>query len=137
MKQILLDANVVIALLNGRPPEVRVRLAQELDHGAVVYFSSVVDFELRYGISKSQRRALNEASLDKLLSGPYVYLDFGREAALQAAEIRAGLERMGTPIGAYDLQIAGQALAFNLTVATANLREFQRVSGLKVESWTD
>ena len=61
---------------------------------------------------------------------------FDPEDARAAAEIRADLKRKGTPIGPYDVLIAGQSLARGLTVVTANLREFERVEGLKVEDWT-
>ena len=62
-------------------------------------------------------------------------LPFDRAAAETAARIRVDLERKGTPIGPYDLLIAGHALVNNLTVVTNNLGEFQRVNGLKVEAW--
>ena len=58
-----------------------------------------------------------------------------RAGAEAAANIRAELERQGTPIGPYDLLIAGQAVASGLTLVTNNVGEFKRVSGLKLESW--
>lgn len=61
---------------------------------------------------------------------------FDTEDARAAAAIRADLKRKGTPIGPYDLLIAGQAMARGLAVVTANVREFERVDGLKVEDWT-
>lgn len=64
-----------------------------------------------------------------------IELPFDRAAAQSAARIRAELERQGTPIGPYDLLIAGQALAAGLTRVTNNVSEFRRVPGLKVESW--
>jgi len=60
---------------------------------------------------------------------------FDRAAAERAARIRADLERQGQPIGPYDLLIAGQALVNGLTLVTNNRQEFQRVSGLTLESW--
>ena len=57
------------------------------------------------------------------------------EDAKQAARIRADLKRKGTPIGAYDLQIAATALVNGLTVVTNNTDEFKRVVGLKLENW--
>ena len=61
------------------------------------------------------------------------------EAALAAAqrygELRAHLERQGTPIGPLDQQIAAHALALGITLVTNNLREFDRVPGLRLENW--
>lgn len=135
MKHLLLDTNVVIAILNGRPAKFRERLATELEQGTSVYYSSVVDFELRFGIAKSARRQVSQAKLDKFLTGPYFRLEFDFEAAARAGELRAHLERLGTPIGPFDLQIAGQALASDLVLVTSNTGEFSRVPKLVVEDW--
>ena len=62
-------------------------------------------------------------------------LPFDANAAAHAADIRTVLERLGRPIGGYDLQIAGHARSRGLTVVTGNLREFRRVEGLRSEDW--
>ena len=62
-------------------------------------------------------------------------LPFGPEAADHAADIRADLERKGTPIGGYDVLIAGHARSKGLVVVTGNLGEFSRVEGLRCEDW--
>ena len=62
-------------------------------------------------------------------------LEFDREDARQAGEIRASLARAGLPIGSYDVLIAGQAKARGLTLITHNTKEFSRVEGLKIEDW--
>lgn len=62
-------------------------------------------------------------------------LPFDQRAAESAALVRADLEHAGTPIGPYDLLIAGHALALELTLATGNLGEFKRVKGLLLEAW--
>ena len=69
------------------------------------------------------------------LAGPARVLEFGKEDARYAGEIRNTLERTGKPIGTYDLLIAGQALSRKLTLVTANAREFDRVKGLDWEDW--
>ena len=69
------------------------------------------------------------------LGGPVRVLEFGEEDARYAGEIRSSLERMGRPIGTYDLLIAGQALSRKLTLVTANVKEFGRVRGLDWEDW--
>ncbi len=62
-------------------------------------------------------------------------VDFNSEDAKAAGEVRAALVIAGTPIGPYDILIAGQALARNLTLITHNTREFSRVNGLRIEDW--
>ncbi len=72
----------------------------------------------------------------RLLFADVVILEFDREDARTAGEIRAALARQGTPIGPYDVLIAGQARARDLMLVTNNLSEFQRIDGLKIEDWT-
>ena len=94
--------------------------------------SAVVIHELYYGAFKSQRVEKNVARVDAL---QFPVLEFDQEDARQAGEVRAHLASKGTPIGPYDVLIAGQARARKLTLVTHNTTEFQRVPGLKVEDW--
>jgi tRNA(fMet)-specific endonuclease VapC len=93
-------------------------------------------FKLWYGVEKSGRVQENTERLRVLLSGDLDLLDFDDEDAQTAGRVRAALEKIGAPIGAYDLLIAGQALRRGLTVVTANTSEFSRVIGLSWEDWT-
>lgn len=127
--RILLDTNAVIAVMAGKAP-VLDRLRQQALRD--VAMSSVVIHELRYGASKSARRAENHARIDALR---FEVVPFDEGDARRAGEVRAALERAGTPIGAYDLLIAGQALARDLILVTRNVREFERVEGLRFEDW--
>lgn len=131
----LLDTNACIALINGAPPAVRSRFQRATSSSAEIYVSSVVAFELWYGVAKSARSALNTQRLETFLAGPVVVLPFEDEDARTAGSIRAALEVSGKPIGAYDLLIAGQALARQLTLVTANISEFSRVAGLTWQDW--
>lgn len=97
--------------------------------------SSLVVFELWYGVAKSSRKESNETRLSAFLSGPIGILDFEEEDAHVAGTIRTDLERAGAPIGAYDLLIAAQGLRHGTTVVTANGSEFGRVRGLIWEDW--
>jgi tRNA(fMet)-specific endonuclease VapC len=126
----LLDANAVIALLNDTTSPIarRIRRYAPRDFGV----STVVIHELYYRAFKSQRVAQNVARVDAL---QFSVLEFDEEDARQAGQIRAHLASKGTPIGPYDVLIAGQAKARELTVVTHNTTEFQRVPGLKVEDW--
>jgi tRNA(fMet)-specific endonuclease VapC len=101
----------------------------------MICISSLVLCELWYGVYKSSRPGENAAILQKFLRGPIVVLVFDEEDARVAAGIRADLARKGRTIGSYDTLIAGQCMAKNLTVVTSNLREFQRVKGLRCEDW--
>lgn len=130
MNRYLLDANAVIALLNDRHSAVAQRARQH--HPGDLYLSSIVAHELYYGAFKSQRTERNVGLVDGL---QFEVLDLDREDARQAGEIRAALALAGTPIGPYDVLIAGQAKARDLVLVTHNTTEFQRVHGLRLEDW--
>jgi len=131
----LLDTNACIALINNRSPLVRTRLQKVLAQDEKVLVSSVVAFELWYGVAKSARPEANARLVETFFAGPVSLLAFDPEDAKVAGRVRAGLEAVGKPIGAYDLLIAGQALRHQLTLITANGREFGRVKGLEWEDW--
>ena len=125
----LLDSNAVIALLKAHPGFLsRLRRHRPQDFG----IPAIVAHELDYGAYKGQRTAENLARIDAL---QFEIVDFDREDARRAGELRARLAAAGTPIGPYDVLIAGQALARSLTLVTHNTREFIRVPGLLVEDW--
>jgi tRNA(fMet)-specific endonuclease VapC len=132
----LLDTNAVIAILKDRPPAVRRRLRQAISTGESISVSSVVLYELWYGIARSERRVENTERLRIFLSGGINVLPFDEEDALAAGDLRAKLEVSGTPIGPYDLLIAAQAVRSGSALVTANVSEFARVSGLIWRDWT-
>jgi len=131
----LLDTNACIALINDKSPSVRMRLQKALAQDEKVLVSSVVAFELWYGVAKSARPEANARLVETFFAGPLSLLAFEPEDAKVAGRLRAGLEAVGKSIGAYDLLIAGQALRHQLTLITANVREFGRVKGLEWEDW--
>ncbi len=131
----LLDTNACIALINGSPEQVRLRLEQAVDRGDSIAVPSVAAFELWYGAAKSARKKANVQRLESFFAGPLELLAFDDEDARAAGEVRAALEAGGTPIGAYDLLIAGRALRYDATLVTANTAEFERVHGLRWEDW--
>lgn len=127
----LLDTNICIYVINARPPAVVSRfLAHEADGLGI---SAVTASELYWGVHKSQS-ARNLAALEKFIS-PLTVLDYDLSAARRYGELRAHLDRLGQPIGPLDQQIAAHALALGITLVTNNVREFQRVPGLRVENW--
>ena len=132
----LLDTNACIALINGAPARVRDRFAEVVGNGSTVSVSTVAVFELWYGVAKSAKRDFNARRVEAFLSGPVDVMPFEDEDAQRAGVVRAMLERKGTPIGPFDVLIAGQALARRATVVTTNESEFSRVTGLAREDWT-
>jgi tRNA(fMet)-specific endonuclease VapC len=131
----LLDTNACIAVINGRPAQVRERLRREVEAGTEIGVSSVVAFELWYGVAKSARPQMNTERLQTFLAGPIDIAMFDDDDARRAGAVRADLERAGTPVGAYDLLIAAQALRRGATLVTANVSEFARISGLSWQDW--
>jgi tRNA(fMet)-specific endonuclease VapC len=132
----LLDTNAVIALLTDRPGGVRPRLRRAVSSGASIAVSSIVLFELWYGVARSERRAENAERLRIFLSGNVDVLSFDAEDAVTAGDLRATLQAAGTPIGPYDTLIAAQALRGRATLVTANVSEFARVRDLAWQDWT-
>jgi tRNA(fMet)-specific endonuclease VapC len=132
----LLDTNACIAIINDAPAVARERFAAALAKGATIAVSAVAAFELWYGAGKSGRREFNTGRVTTFLDGPVEIVPFDEQDAREAGRVRAALERKGTPIGAYDALIAGQALARHAIVVTANAAEFGRVAGLTREDWT-
>ena len=131
----LLDTNACIALINGTPKDVRRRFQRAIAKKATMLVSSVVAFELWYGVAKSQRKEANTQRLQAFLAGPLEWTLFDEEDAREAGAVRAELEIAGRPIGAYDVLIAGQARRRGAAIVTSNVGEFDRVTGLKWEDW--
>jgi tRNA(fMet)-specific endonuclease VapC len=132
----LLDTNAVIALLKNQPSGVRDRLRRVVSRGVSMAVSTVVLYELWYGVARSQRRRENAERLRVFLSGNIDIVPFDDEDAVAAGDLRAAMETAGTPIGPYDVLIAAQALRSRTTLVTANVSEFARVPGLVWQDWT-
>jgi tRNA(fMet)-specific endonuclease VapC len=132
---ICLDTNAVITTLNSQTSPVRARIAAAFARGTAVSISSIVLFELRYEAVKSARPDRNVQRIADFLTGAITVLPFEPADAEEADDIRAVLERAGTPIGPYDLLIAAQARRRDALLVTANAREFVRVPGLTVADW--
>jgi tRNA(fMet)-specific endonuclease VapC len=126
----LLDTNAVIGLLNDASSKLAQRARRERPDDIAI--SAIVAHELFYGAFKSERAAHNVALVDSL---QFVVLDFDKEDARQAGEVRALLASRGTPIDPYDVLIAGQARARKLTLVTHDTDEFRRVPGLRFDDW--
>lgn len=128
----LLDTNACVRLLNGRSPQLIERMRQH--QPAEIVLCSVVKAELIHGAYRSSRVADNLRLLERFFA-PFASLPFDDHCADAYGRIRSDLERAGTPIGPNDLMIAAVAVIHELTLVTANTREFGRVIGLAFENW--
>jgi tRNA(fMet)-specific endonuclease VapC len=126
----LLDTNAVFELISDKNSYVarHARNYRPRDLGV----STIVMHELFYGAFKSRRSASELSRLDKLR---FELVPFDGFDARSAGELRSILSQRGTPIGVYDILIAGQAIARKLTLITHNTREFARVPGLSIDDW--
>jgi len=129
----LLDTDTCIAAMRMHPGVVR-RMADSSPFECVI--SSITKYELWTGVEKCADPLRERGKVEYIFS-TISELPFDDSAAVQAATIRATLERQGTPIGPYDVLLAGQALANHLIMVTGNTREFLRVHGLNVENWRE
>jgi tRNA(fMet)-specific endonuclease VapC len=130
-----LDTNIVIFALNQRKPHIRTRLKAERAAGTALLLPTIVLFELEYGIAKSNKTARSAAVLSEFVGSGFSLLDFDADDAREAGEVRATLEKQGTPIGPYDVLIAAQARRRGAVLVSLNRREFERVPGLMVTDW--
>jgi tRNA(fMet)-specific endonuclease VapC len=128
----LLDTNICIYLIKKRPPEVLEQFRQHPPQDVAV--SIITFFELEYGVQKSQQTQRTQDALDRFFL-PLTILDMDQPAAADAAAIRASLEKKGTPIGPYNLLIAGVARSRDMTLVTNNTKEFERIENLRLENW--
>jgi tRNA(fMet)-specific endonuclease VapC len=135
MTTYLLDTNACMALINGTHAGVRRRFQRAVARDGVMLVSSIVAYELWYGVGKSQRKEANTQRLEAFLAGPLEWTPFDDDDARAAGNVRAELEAAGTPIGAYDALLAGQARRRSATLVTSNVRGFGQVAGLKWEDW--
>ena len=128
----MLDTDSCIALIKNRPETMQRHLSKlALEK---VGISGIVAAELWFGVAHSRKKKQNEAALKDFLD--YVtLLDWPCEASPLYGKIRSNLQQAGTPIGAMDLLIATHALFLNAVLVTNNIKEFKRITGLKLENW--
>lgn len=128
---ILLDTNICTYIINAKPAAVLERFQHHRlgDIGVC----SVVAAELAFGVIKSG--SIRNRETLKMFLAPSVVLPFDEYAVWYCGDLRADLERRGTPIGSLDTMIAAHALSLQATLVTNNIREFSRVPGLRLDNW--
>lgn len=131
MLKYMLDTNIVIYTIKNRPAPVRETFKK---HENQMCLSAVTLGELIYGAERSSQPERNLADIESLVSRLEV-TPFEHHAAEHFGQLRAELYRIGQPIGPYDLMIAGHARALGLILVTNNMKEFERVPGLRIENW--
>jgi tRNA(fMet)-specific endonuclease VapC len=129
----LLDTNIAIYTIKNRPAEVREAFKARDGQMCV---SSVTLMELVYGAEASQAVERNLTAIEGFVARLEV-LPYDDAAAVHTGQIRAELKRIGRPIGPYDEMIAGHARSLGLIVVTNNTRQFEIVSGLRLENWVN
>jgi tRNA(fMet)-specific endonuclease VapC len=127
----MLDTNICIYVMKNYPRDLQDKFNSLAEQ---ICISSITLGELHYGAEKSARRADNLTAIEHFVARLDV-LPFEAKAAAHYGQVRAELERAGTPCGAHDMQIGGHARSEGLIVVTNNLREFNRMPGLRVENW--
>ena len=131
MLSYMLDTNICIYVMKSHPLELLERFNRHADELCI---SSITLGELHYGAEKSVRRADNLARIAQFVARLDV-LAFGEKAASHYGQLRAELTRLGTPCGPLDMQIGAHARSEGLIVVTNNLREFDRMPGVRTENW--
>ncbi len=133
MMKFMLDTNIVIYVIKRKPVAV---LDVFNRHAGQMCISSITLAELLHGAEKSTKIEHNLQLVEDFVSRLEV-LDYGARAAAHYGDIRADLERRGMTIGVNDLHISGHARSEGLTLVTNNLREFERVSALRLDNWIE
>ena len=128
---ILLDTNICIYIINAKPPAVLARFKQY--RMGDIGLCSVVAAELAFGVAKSGSPR-NRQALEMFLA-PLTILPFDAAAVWAYGDLRADLDRRGTPIGSLDTMIAAHALSLQVLLVTNNTREFAKVPGLQLDNW--
>jgi tRNA(fMet)-specific endonuclease VapC len=127
----MLDTNIVIYTIKNRPEQVRQAFIQ---HEGQMCISSVTWGELVYGAERSSQPERNLGDIEGLAARLEV-VPFDDQAATHFGQLRAELYEIGKPIGPYDMMIAGHARALGFILVTNNMKEFERVPGLRLVNW--
>ena len=130
--EFMLDTNICIYIIKRKPLAVidrfkRTKISQ-------IGISTIVLSELLYGVSKSSKPEQNQMALTQFIA-PLEILSYGDDAAHYYGDLRAHLEKQGTPIGSLDMLIAAHALSIACILVTNNEKEFFRIPNLKIDNW--
>ncbi len=128
----ILDTNICIYIIKRKPSSIIERFKQtEISQ---IGISSITLSELLYGVSKSSNLEQNQIALMQFVA-PLEILPYGDEAAQYYGDLRAQLEKQGTPMGSFDMLITAHALSIDCTLVTNNEKEFVQIPNLKIANW--
>lgn len=130
--KLMLDTNICIYIIKQQPVAMLKRFL-EYQIGDIG-ISSITLSELRYGVAKSTHKEKNTKALDEFIT-PLEVVSFDEEAAHSYGDIRAALEKAGTPVGSMDMLIAAHAVSLGIPLVTNNTREFVRIPTLNIIDW--
>lgn len=130
----MLDTNICIYIIKQKPKSVIDKFKKMKN--ANICISSITYSELLYGAEKSSNIAKNLLALTMFLSN-IVILSYDENASIDYGIIRSKLEKQGKIIGPLDMLIAAHAKSLNITLVSNNLKEFERVDGLRLENWVE
>ena len=133
MIKYMLDTNIVIYTMKNKPAHMKELFVQRQGQMCV---STITSMELFYGAENSQNPKQNLAAVEGFLARLDV-LEYDTAAAANTGQLRSELRKAGTPIGPYDGLIAGHARSLGLILVTNNVKEFERVAGLRIENWAE
>lgn len=128
----LLDTCVISDFIKGQANTKNILLSHMASDLSV---SSITLFEIYYGLERNPDLALKIKPMIQSLLESIIILPFSGKIASHAGVLRALLQKKGTPIGAYDILIAATATTEDLILVSANVGEFSRVPGLRLENW--
>lgn len=132
MIKYMLDTNTCVYIIKRKPPKVIKRFKQT--DVSQIGISSITLSELLYGVSKSSNPEQNQVALSQFVA-PLEILPYDDGASQYYGDLRAGLEKQGTPIGSLDMLIAAHAISLNSILITNNEKEFSRVPNLQIDNW--
>jgi tRNA(fMet)-specific endonuclease VapC len=130
----LLDTNICIFAINKKSIKILNCIKDNIVNG--LYISSLTIAELEYGIENSKQIEKNRTALLKFIS-VFNILDFTEFDGIEYGKLKSKLKRRGEIIGPIDMLLAAQALSNKMIFVTNNVKEFERVEGLKIEDWAN
>ena len=133
----MLDTNICSYIMRKQPASLLQTLQLHSDQRDSIFISAITYAELRFGAIGSKASPKHNLIVDEFVERVDHVLPYDKSAVERTAELRQYLAGKGTPIGANDSMIAGNALAADCILVTNNTREFCRVPGLIVENWVE
>ncbi|HGF7153709.1 TPA: type II toxin-antitoxin system VapC family toxin [Vibrio mimicus] len=133
----MLDTCICSFIMREQPTSVLEKLQEIVSKRHRVVISVVTYQEMQYGLLGKKASPKHAVLVEEFLKRVDAILPFDKAAADAAINVKRDLMQKGTPIGNNDTAIAGHAMATGCILVTNNTREFQRVSGLKLEDWSN